>query len=303
MSASTPSGQYVSDRNLGIEIALTSLASIAPNCLPGDFHQKSRAQLARLFQHRFEQREQLRKGGTSAPHILSLLIRNLRKEDRDTIEREAQTTRQRALGLAKLPLSKALLSGIRPHDVVSWTDLTFGPPFLLPAFIWKTHSGDAGALYSDDANADAHSGQMDFSIMATDGAVACTVALGIVFQPTAAAGLMNISSNPSITYSYGNAAFLSHAQTHAFLGFYVGQYTLGGDFTGAVIDQEINLWDMETDHDISGSSAGFPLVATVPVDSNHFYEIWVWAGGHVQSSSFSKGQLAVTVPSISLHMY
>jgi hypothetical protein len=97
-----------------------------------------------------------------------------------------------------------------------------------------------------------------------------------------------------------------HDSAHAgnFIGLYVGQYTLEGEFVQAVIDQQIPLGGG------NGSTSGFPLVGISPCDSDHFYEIWVWAGGDAEadgwsvfwgSAALSYGNL--TVPSISVFAF
>jgi hypothetical protein len=263
---------------------------------PDDFIENSRARLTGLFQHRFEQREALRKERASERDIASLLLCNLAKEDK-AIEKEFQEARERSLALAKSPLPKPLEKKFKFQDDSS-TNISFGPPFSWP-WKWNAQTGN-GFFFT---NADANSGNMSFSVYGDGGTASCAVAIGSFFQPTVAVGFMNVSAIPSITYSYGNRAWLSHAHTHAFIGLYIGQYTPGGDFVQAVVDQRINLWDLDTDNDFTGSSSGFPLSAFLPVDGNHFYEIWVWAGGDSESNGLSYSNLNIAVPSISIHVY
>src|SRR2546423_14304861 len=121
---------------------------------------------------------------------------------------------------------------------------------------------------------------------------------------------MDVSANPSISYSYGCHNFLSSPHSHAFIGLYIGEYTLGGDFVQDVVNQQITLWDLTHRDNFSGSNAGVPLSATILVDSNHFYEIWVWVGGDAEGKGWTGGtgsdgrsELNAHIPSISVHAY
>ena len=102
---------------------------------------------------------------------------------------------------------------------------------------------------------------------------------------------------------------ITFSTTGAFIGLYVGQYTLSGEFVQAVIDQQISLWNSGGGSD-QGNNSGFPLFASTPVDSDHFYEIWVWAGGDAEADGWSAfwGSAALSsanlvVPSISVYAY
>jgi hypothetical protein len=55
-----------------------------------------------------------------------------------------------------------------------------------------------------------------------------------------------------------------------------------------------------------GSNSGYGLFASIPVDRQHQYIIWVWCGGDVSADGFStfwgsgaSDMLDVSVPSIS----
>jgi hypothetical protein len=47
-----------------------------------------------------------------------------------------------------------------------------------------------------------------------------------------------------------------------------------------VIDQQIHIGDG------TGSSSGFSLFGSSPCDSDHCYEIWVWAGGDAEADGW-----------------
>ncbi len=135
------------------------------------------------------------------------------------------------------------------------------------------------------------------------------VAVGSYFQPVADAGIMDVAANPAFNYIWDSDNVFDNSHTHAFLGIYVGEYTLGGEFVRAAVDQQITLWDSGGGSN-QGANSGYPLFASTPVDSDHFYEIWVWAGGDAEADGWSLfwGSAALsaanlTVPSISIAAY
>ena len=98
--------------------------------------------------------------------------------------------------------------------------------------------------------------------------------MGSYFQPVADVGIMDVAAAPALNYVWDSDNVFDNSHTHAFLGLYVGEYTLGGEFVRAAVDQQITLWDSGGGSD-QGSNSGYPLFASTPVDSDHFYEIWV----------------------------
>ena len=122
-------------------------------------------------------------------------------------------------------------------------------------------------------------------------------------------GRHNVISHGFPDYLRAADVVFDNAHTHGFLGIYVGEYTLGGEFIQAAVDQQITLWDSGNGSD-QGSNSGFPLLATTPVDSDHFYEIWVWSGGDAEADGWSVfwgsealSSASLTVPSISIAAY
>ena len=95
------------------------------------------------------------------------------------------------------------------------------------------------------------------------------------------------------------------ANAGGFVGLYVGQYALDGEFIEALVDQQISLANL-------GGSTAYPLSATIDVDSDHIYALWVWTGISVQgdgegfldlSYSAAIASSKVYVPSISVYLY
>lgn len=162
-----------------------------------------------------------------------------------------------------------------------------------------------------DVSADNKNGTMSFDSWTGDNGktASCAVAVGSYFQPVADVGIMDVAAAPAFNYVWDSDNVFDNSHTHAFLGLYVGEYTLGGEFVRAAVDQQITLWDSGGGSD-QGSNSGYPLFASTPVDSDHFYEIWVWAGGDAEADGWSLfwGSAALSaanlaVPSISIAAY
>jgi hypothetical protein len=150
---------------------------------------------------------------------------------------------------------------------------------------------------------DASSGRMNVGVDTLQNAdydggnAAGAIAIGSVFHPPKT-GLMTVNAVPSITFSYGNDdGFLISTHTHAWMGFYINEHNLDGTFVQTVVDQQINLWDMSSDHDFGGSE-GFPFTAHQQVLGDHLYAVWVWAGADAESLRNSFANLKVFLPFI-----
>ena len=179
--------------------------------------------------------------------------------------------------------------------------VTLVPPFW--PWQWNTQTGQDA---SGTTNVDPNAGTMSFDANTGDnGKTAATaVALGGYFQPLADNGLLNIFANPSVSYDEETWTVFDSAHAGNFIGIYVGEYTLQGEFVQAVIDQQTHIGDG------TGSTSGFSLFGATPCDSDHFYEIWVWAGGDAEADGWSAfwGSAALsygnfTVPSISVFAF
>lgn len=270
-----------------------------------DHIQKSRARLDTMFRQRFEQREALRKEQRPQQESTMRLLRHLAEADK-SIEEAVKGARARSIARAKKPLHKPARKKFEARTHLGSIDITFVPPFFWP-WQWSAQTGSATA----DVSADANSGAMSFDAWTgQDGKTAsCAVAVGSFFQPIADVGIMDISAIPSFNYVWDSENVFDSSHSGAFIGLYVGQYTLGGDFVQAVVDQQISLWNSGGGSD-EGSNSGYPLFASTPVDSDHFYEIWVWSGGDAEADGWSVfwGSAALSaanlvVPSISIHAY
>jgi hypothetical protein len=135
------------------------------------------------------------------------------------------------------------------------------------------------------------------------------IALGYYFQPLADNGIMDVYANPAFQYSWSGSSVLAGWHNAAAIGLQIDQYTEGDEYVATPVNQSIVLWNATGGSD-NGSNSGYPLFASTPVDSVHYYVIWVQAGGEAEadgwgtfSGSGTDSYLSLTVPSISVHAY
>lgn len=177
---------------------------------------------------------------------------------------------------------------------------------------WTAQNGGARAV----ASADRLNGQIniDSYTNGVDSTGWCRAAVGIYFRPVVANGILRISANPAFTYNWFTICTLASAHSDAFIGLYVGRYTLAGGFDGAPVNQMTSLWNDDSwwsgSWSNKGSNSGFPLFAQLNVDSAHWYAIWVWTGGSADgagwgtfSGSGANSVLRTTVPSITWELF
>lgn len=271
---------------------------------PSDKHiAESRNRLDAMFKQKFEQRAEQRKRERALKEPELAILRKLGKDDK-TIAAAVKEAKEQSAASAKRRLKPPKHVSVKPRQRLGSVAVTFVPPYW--PWDWSATTGSATANVSADGNA----GTMSFDAWTGDnGKTASTaVALGYYFQPLADNGIMEIFSNPSVSYEMDTWTVFDSAHAGGFIGLYVGSYALNGNFEGAVIDQQIDLSNVAGGS--QGSNSGYPLFGWTPVDSDHFYEIWVWAGGDAEadgwslfwgSAALSYGSLAV--PSISVYAY
>jgi hypothetical protein len=230
-------------------------------------------------------------------------MRRLAKED-PTLAAAVKDGRTLSATHAKRHPHKPERTKIHARARLGSVSVTFVPPFW--PWQWDSTTGSATAGVAADGNA----GTMSFDAYTGDnGKTASTaVALGYYFQPLADNGIMDVFANPALNYDMETWTVLDGAHAGGFIGLYVGQYTLAGEFVQAVVDQQIGLQNVSGGN--QGSTSGYPLFASIPVDSDHFYEVWVWAGGDAEADGWSLfwGSAALStanlvVPSISIYAY
>jgi hypothetical protein len=264
---------------------------------PDDFQAQSAELLDALFKRRFDRREQLR---TARRSVEAATFEVMRGHAGDDPRLSAAVKKARELSTAHAKQHpRAPRRAKRPaRQHMGSISVTFVPPFW--QWNWTATTGSATA----SANANGNAGTLSFDAWTgNDGKTAsAAAALGYYFQPIADNGLMDVSANPGYSYDWQTWTVFDSAHAGDFIGLYVGEYTLQGEFIEAVVDQQISMSDYE--------SSGQPLFARTPVDSDHLYEIWVWAGGDAEADGWSAfwGSAAlsngsVTVPSISVYAY
>jgi hypothetical protein len=228
-------------------------------------------------------------------------------------ERATGVLRTLARDLAEQKLSMPTgQTGVRERLATGSIAVTRVPPYDWP-WTWNSTNGGGTANVSADQNAGALS---CFEHHDDDGGgSASAAAVGIFFRPPfPGVGILNISATPAYNFRWWTYNAFDSSHSDAWIGLYVGAYDLGGTFTSAPIDQKLYLWDESHDFlaspDGSGSNSGYPLNAGTFVNSDQFYEIWVWCGGSISAdgdhtfwSSFAGSFLNVTVPWIHLEYF
>jgi hypothetical protein len=261
---------------------------------------ESKKRLDAMFKKRFEDLQARRKGERHVEAAPFGVIRGLAKEA-PKVSAAVEEAKKNASARSKAHAKPPHRTTVEARQHIGSVSVTLVPPFW--PWQWSAQTGQDA---TGTTNVDANAGTMSFDAWTGDnGKTAATaVALGGYFQPLADNGVLQVFANPSVSYDDETWTVFDSAHAGNFIGLYVGQYTLQGEFVQAVIDQQIQIGDG------NGSTSGFPLFGASPCDSDHFYEIWVWAGGDAEadgwsvfwgSAGLSYGN--ITVPSISVFAF
>jgi hypothetical protein len=262
---------------------------------------KSRARLDALWKSRTAQQIARYKEQRTIGNATFGVLRSLAGEDSKLA---AATKRARALAAAygkKKPPLPDRTPKIPTSVRLGSLSATFAPPYW---GTWQTsnHGGDATSYATANANGSFQT-YGDTPLNDNSGWASAAAAVGGYFQPPAANGILDIFANPSMGYDFQTWYVLDSANAGGFIGLYVGEYTLRGQFQSALIDQQINISSL-------GGSSGLPLAASAFVDSDHFYEIWVWGGINVEADgwhtfwgSAAQAYLNVFVPAIAIYYF
>jgi hypothetical protein len=271
---------------------------------PSDEHvEQSRARLNAMFDRRFARWNALHTERRSLDSASFNVLRGLVKED-PTLA--AAVKRALTPPLAERPLRPPERTKVRARARLGSIAVTLVPPFW--PYQWSATTGSTAVGI---VGADGNSGTMEFKAMTRhDGKTASVaVGLGYYFQPLADNGTMQVSANPSLNYGWYSSNVLDSSHTRAYFGLHVEEYDLSDVYVQTVIDQQIILWDSTGGQD-SGTNSGYPLFASTPVDSDHYYDIWVLAfgdaegdGDHTFYGSFADSEANLVVPSISVAAY
>jgi len=192
---------------------------------------------------------------------------------------------------------------------------TLTPPYN---WSWTWHAGN-GAPAVNAASADSKTGRWNVSDWASfddSSNASARAAVGVFFRPPTETGLLRVWSNPAVNFDWGDWCVLDGAGSDGWLGLYIAEYDAdGGGFSGAPVDQQINLWSDSSwwsgVGEQNGSNSGYPLQATLEVDNAHFYAIWVWGGTDVYAAGWGNpfwgsgagGDLAAAVRSITWELH
>jgi len=260
----------------------------------------SKKRLEAMFKKRFETMSALRKERRLVEAPAFETVRAGAK-DNPKIARAVEVAKKQAADRSRRRAKAPQRARVEGRQRLGSVAVTLVPPFW--AWQWDSQTGqDASGTVGVDGN----DGAMSFDAYTGDNGktAAAAVAVGGYFQPLADNGVLDVWANPSVSFTEDTWTVFDSAHAGNFIGLYVGQYTLQGEFVQAVIDQQIHIGDGD------GSTSGFPLFGSTPCDSDHFYEIWVWAGGDAEADGWSVfwGSAAlsygsIVVPSISVYAY
>jgi hypothetical protein len=190
---------------------------------------------------------------------------------------------------------------------------TVVPPFNYQ-WTWQAQNGNARNFPAATAKDGKVTVACDTS-MNNPSSASCRAAVGIYFRPVVTNGILRISATPGFTFNWWTICSFASAHSDAFIGLYVGRYTLAGGFDGAPVSQMVSLWSDDSwwsgSWNNPGSNSGFPLSAQINVDSAHWYAIWVWMGANVSaagwggwgSGSGASSSLIASVPSFTWELF
>jgi len=189
---------------------------------------------------------------------------------------------------------------------------TVVPPYN---YQWQWDAS-SGTLFKLDLYAQSADGAMFYdAICDYENSSSCSVGagVGIYFRPMTSNGILQVFSNPSVGFVWGDYCYCDSANTNGFIGIYIGSYNLDGGFAGTLVDQQISLWNDSSwwrGANNTGSNLGFPLFSQCSVDSDHFYAIWVRCGGYNSAAGWSffggsgsNSSMFVGVPSITWELF
>jgi hypothetical protein len=260
----------------------------------------SKKRMEAMLKQRFEAMSALRKERRLVEAPAFETVRAGAK-DNPSIARAVEVAKKQAADRSRRRAKAPQRARVEGRQRLGSVAVTLVPPFW--AWQWDAQTGqDASGTVGVDGN----DGAMSFDAYTGDNGktAAAAVAVGGYFQPLADNGVLDVWANPSVSFMEDTWTVFDSAHAGNFIGLYVGQYTLQGEFVQAVIDQQIHIGDGD------GSTSGFPLFGSTPCDSDHFYEIWVWAGGDAEADGWSVfwGSAAlsygsIVVPSISVYAY
>jgi hypothetical protein len=237
------------------------------------------------------------------PRLEKALSAQIAAERRaDTSERRYKLPKPQGVRLAKSRVKLGSIGGVEtPAYHYDWN--------------WFSTSG---YIRTRTHNANRNNGTLEnyLSIGGSNGAGSgdLRTAVGFYLRPVVDTGLLRIDVSPSHSTRVSTATAFSSASASAWLGLFIGEYAVGSNtYIGAPVSSQNTLVTHSTwwsGDSTSLASSGYPMTATINVDSSHWYAIWVWAG--VRGSANGEGFLSysamhsrinVTVPSMTWTLY
>jgi hypothetical protein len=230
------------------------------------------------------------------------------KEHQALMKKASELRKARAKEKLVVPKAPPAEKRVYVHSI----GLTHTPPYDWP---W-TWSATDGSPMTPSVSADQNAGNLSFFIDSGDGggSAAVATAVGFYFQPAIEnLGIMQVSCNPAVNWQWWIDCAFDSGHSDGWIGIYVGSY----DFNGTQythIDQRTTLWNEDRSFIAfagdSGSNSGMPLSETQFINSNSFYEVWVWCGGSVSGAgqgflndSYGGAAINVNVPSIHIEYW
>ena len=255
--------------------------------VPKDWKLKSQTLLNEVFQQQVQNQHYLWKEGAAKRELTSRILLKLTKDD-PAINQLMKEAEEETLALAKQPLPEPQLTKkeVRVHPKEDFSPTSIHLTSFTP---WT--SNNFGFANTTPAVG------FDLSTAGGDHNEACSVALGASFQPSPGSGQLTINLNATVTYSYGNHAFLKSARTHGWIGLFIAEYDVAsGVHVQTSFQHQSDLWNYTHDSDVGDNLPhSIPLTATIESVPEHRYEIWLWAGGDVSSNATSYGNLKASM--------
>jgi hypothetical protein len=286
---------------MGDEQVRARLKGVKP---PAKMREASRRKLTLMFEEQFKQTIiRRREVGEIQTEVVRPFIEIAKANEgqESLVKRLAKLDAERRKQKLVLPHTAPVKRRTYIHSV----GLTETPPYDWP-WTWKAANGSPPA---PSVNADQKEGNISFDLWCGDsgGAVAGAAAVGFYFQPAIEnIGVMQFSASPALSWEWWTYNVFDSSHSDGWIGLYVGSYDMNGtQYTH--VDQRVNLWDEShsflASPDGAGSNSGFPLTETQFINSDSFYEVWVWCGGsasadgsHTVWGSWAGSKMHVSVP-------
>ena len=271
---------------------MTSLPVSALYGMPPPGEEEARRGLASL-QHRFEQQAaasaaKARRAQTHARALRGLIsVPDTSADERSDLLRAQREENERS---ARRHTRGASARKARPRLFTGSIGATLTPPYNW-SWTWEAGNGSPATNMAAADNANGTWSVSDWASFNDSSNASARAAVGVFFRPPTENGILQVWSNPAVSYDWGEWCVMDGAGSDGWLGMYIGEYAVdGAGLVSAPVDQQINLWSDNSWWSgvggQEGSNSGYPLFAELEVDNAHFYEIWVWGGTDVYAAGW-----------------